>query len=284
MTILKNESISVEISDHGAELKSIKKGEKEYMWQADPAFWGRTSPVLFPFVGAVCDKTYRVKGKSYAMGQHGFARDMDFELVESSDDRCTFSLRSNEETKEKYPYDFEIRISYVLMENSVKVVWRVLNTGNEDMFFSIGAHPAFNATFGDSYLVIERKGQLLKSFDNTVFGAGVLTAAHKNVELPDGQLHYTEHTFDGDAYVLEDSQADAVTLFDKGEKKVRVDFSAPLLGLWAPVGKPAPFMCIEPWYGCADTEGFCGDISERKWENRLKVGDAFEAEYRITVY
>lgn len=109
---LENELIAIEVEEHGAELKSLvrKNTGKEYMWKADPKFWGRTSPVLFPFVGAVKEKQFRTKGQTYTMGQHGFARDMDFTLDSKTEDTLWFVLQSNEETMEKYPYAFTLRI------------------------------------------------------------------------------------------------------------------------------------------------------------------------------
>ena len=143
---LKNETVSVEIHSFGAELKSLKKLSTgtEYMWKADPTFWGRTSPVLFPFVGGVNNKEYRIKGQTYPMGQHGFARDMEFELLSQSSDEIWFVLNSNEETLKKYPYDFVLKLGYKLLPNGVEVCWQVENPGKEALPFSIGGHPAFN--------------------------------------------------------------------------------------------------------------------------------------------
>ena len=152
---LKNELLCVTIDSHGAELKSLKRNHdnQEYMWKGDPAFWGRTSPVLFPFVGGVNQKKYRVDGKEYAMNQHGFARDMEFSLISQAKEEIWFELHSNEETLQKYPYAFVLKLGYKLKENSVEVCWQVENPSDKTMFFAIGGHPAFNCPVKELSLI-----------------------------------------------------------------------------------------------------------------------------------
>ena len=146
MDTLQNDFIRIEVNTLGAELYSLfnlKTGE-EMLWQGDPAYWKRRSPVLFPIVGSVWENKFLYNGKQYEMSQHGFARDMEFSLTEKSDSRVTYELHSSEATKELYPADFVLKISYELIGNSVKVTWQVVNNGEQDMHFQIGAHPAFN--------------------------------------------------------------------------------------------------------------------------------------------
>ena len=143
MQTLKNDVLTIEVSGHGAELSSIRKGETEYLWQADPKFWARHSPVLFPIVGSVWEGRYRVGEKEFALGQHGFARDMEFTLVSQTDAEIRYRLESTEETLAKYPWPFCLEIGYMLHDNKVDVIWEVSNPGTEDMYFQIGAHPAF---------------------------------------------------------------------------------------------------------------------------------------------
>lgn len=279
-----NKNMSALVNYHGAELRSLTKDGKEYMWQADSTYWNRTSPVLFPFVGQVAGGVYRVCGNEYKMGQHGFARDMEFELLEKSDSSCLFLLKSNEETQAKYPYDFELKIGYELAESGIKVIWEVGNPGDKDLHFSIGAHPAFNCVLNETQIEILKDGKGLESFENAVFGKGLLTHEKKMVGLNDGKMKLDEHSFDGDAYVIEDAQADEVRILSNdGDKVLSVKFDSPLVGIWSPPGKNAPFLCIEPWYGRADKEGFSGDISEREWGNVLAKGESFKVSYIIEV-
>ena len=138
MQTLKNDVLTVEVSEHGAELQSIRKGTTEYLWQGDPAYWGRRSPVLFPIVGSVWEKRYRVNGTEYELGQHGFARDMKFVLVSQTEDEVRYRLESDEETLKKYPYPFVLEIAYRLHGSSVDVIWEVTNPASEEMYFQIG--------------------------------------------------------------------------------------------------------------------------------------------------
>ena len=144
MEILQNDILTVEVSSNGAELQSIRKGDVEYLWQGDPAYWGRRSPVLFPIVGSVWEKRYRVDGREYVLGQHGFARDRGFELVSASDTEVRYRLVSDEETLKVYPFGFCLEIAYRLSGNELDVVWEVTNPADTDLYFQIGAHPAFN--------------------------------------------------------------------------------------------------------------------------------------------
>ena len=143
MKTLQNEYLSIQIAERGAELCSIMCNDKEYLWQADPKFWGRHSPVLFPIVGKVWDDVYTVEGKIYPLSQHGFARDMDFELVSQSATEVTYRLVSTEETLKKYPFPFLLEITYRLTGKMIEVIWKVENIGSSELHFQIGAHPAF---------------------------------------------------------------------------------------------------------------------------------------------
>lgn len=144
MKTLKNTALTLNISLHGAELTSIRDSfGREFLWQADPAFWKRHSPVLFPIVGSLWDKHFRVNGREYEMGQHGFARDMDFRLVSEREDEMWFELKSSPETLAKYPYEFTLRIGYRLEANKIHVMWEVSGDDSQTMWFQIGAHPAF---------------------------------------------------------------------------------------------------------------------------------------------
>lgn len=144
---ISNDKVTIQVDSMGAELKSLKRvaDAKEYLWQGDPAYWGRTSPVLFPIVGALKNGCYRIKGKEYPMSQHGFARDMEFQLKSQVASEIWFSLRSDEKTLAVYPYPFLLEIGYELAGSTVIVKWRVSNPQGEPICFSIGGHPGFYA-------------------------------------------------------------------------------------------------------------------------------------------
>lgn len=290
MHILKNDVLTVEVSEHGAELHSIRKGATEYLWQADPKFWARHSPVLFPIVGSVWDKLYRVDGKVYELGQHGFARDMDFVKVEGNDTEVFYRLESDEETLKKYPWPFRLEIGYKLKGNAIEVIWRVYNPGTEEMYFQIGAHPAFY--YPDYDPETDERGYF--SFDRSeglecirIMEKGCVDAVTKYpLEIPqDGLLPLRKDTFDViDTIMLQDSQIGRVTLHrNDGTPWLSLKFTAPVVGLWSPPTKNAPFICIEPWYGRCDRAGYTGDYRQKDWVNRLEPGKEFEGIYTIEI-
>lgn len=285
---LENEALSLTVALHGAEIKSLKKKSTgyEYMWQADPQFWGRTSPVLFPIVGNYKDKTSIYKGKSYQLSQHGFARDMDFELESQTDSSITFVLKDSPETLEKYPFHFELRINYTLNERSLVVKWNVKNTNDETMHFSIGGHPAFNCNLSKSYLKIKDTDVLNCAVLNS---KGELSSKVVNIPLENNLLPLDSSLFDDDALIVENNQCHEIILGtdtenNMGTDLLKVSFKAPVFGIWSPAGKNAPFVCIEPWYGRADRETFNQNLEEREWGNSLAPSETFEAEYTIEVF
>ena len=284
---ISNDKYSLTVSDHGAEITSLIKNGRELMWQADPAFWGRTSPVLFPQVGAVWEKKYRFYGKTYEMGQHGFARDMDFNLVSETGDELVFELKDSEETRAKYPFAFVLKLGYKLTDEAVEVIWEVENPSDSDLLFSIGGHPAFNCDLTKDKLLFKNKGNKVSGdlTSNVVMldGSGCLSDKTKEVVLEDGVLSLKPELFDEDALVIEDRQADTVAILTAdGTEIVTVSFDAPLFGVWSPDHKNAPFVCIEPWYGRCDRAGFTGDLSEREYGNRLGAGQKFKVSYTIS--
>ena len=288
MCTLNNEVLTVKVSSHGAELQSIVKDGVEYLWQGDPAFWGRRSPVLFPIVGSVWNGTYRVDGREFKLGQHGFARDMDFTLVESSENEVRYRLESSDETLQKYPYPFVLEIAYRLHGNKIDVIWEVSNPGDSDLCFQIGAHPAF--FYPDYQEESEERGFM--SFDKTeslkcirIKEKGCVDAETEyTFDFPaDGFYPLTKTTFDSiDTIMLQNGQISRVVLHRNDRTPwLALDFDAPVVGIWSPPTKNAPFICIEPWYGRCDRAGFEGDIRDRDWMNILAPGKKFSTCYTI---
>ena len=292
--IMRNETLEVGINLHGAELKSLRKlsTDTEYLWCADPVYWNRTSPVLFPFVGGVKNGIYRHEGKEYKIGQHGFARDREFTLLSQTEDTVWFALEDDEASRQIYPFAFRLEIGYQLLADGVKVMWKVNNPAEEVLYFSIGAHPAFYCPLqqGEKQTdyqirLQDREGSCLDEFVNTIFGqGGTVTQDHETIKLENGILPITETLFDHDAKVIENGQVQRVALLDgSGEEYLAVEFDAPLVGIWSPPKKQAPFVCIEPWYGRCDSDVFDGELKDREWEQELKSGEEFRAEYKIVV-
>ena len=297
---LENERIKVEIDSFGAEVKSVinKNNMREYMWYGNPKYWGRTSPVLFPFVGSLKDKKYKWNGKEYAMGQHGFARDREFTLIRQAEDEIWFELRSDTETLEKYPFAFVLQIGYRISSGAetddVKVLWKVSNPAEETMYFSIGAHPAFlcpvhgydkkKGGCKEGYKLYFADADVIRHHGNDV-ASGL--ALREDIEMPldHGYVTITKEFFDRCTYMVEGGQTKCVGIADEeGKHIVEVCFDTPLFAIWSPEKKDAPFICIEPWYGRCDAADFEGDLSEREYINTLAAGENFEGSYTMKFY
>lgn len=294
MENLSNGTLSVEVSGHGAELCSIRKNGIEYLWQADPEYWKRHSPVLFPIVGSLWNGVYRYGGKEYAMSQHGFARDMDFSLTGKSANDVWYRLEADEATLKKFPFRFVLEIGYRLEDNKIHVLWRVHNADSKTMYYQIGAHPAFY--YPDFSPSAELKGYF--SFGKT--GASVCNdleyilikekgcadpATVYRRRLGEGKFPIDTHIFDKDALILENGTVNRVTLHaPSGKPWLSLTFDAPEVGLWSPPFRNAPFVCIEPWYGRCDRADFTGEISERDWIQSLEAGETSEKSYTIEIF
>ena len=285
---ISNDKITIQVDSMGAELKSLKcvASGREYMWNADPKYWKRTSPVLFPLVGGLKDGIYRLDGREYPMGQHGFARDMEFKLKSQVAHEIWFTLESDSETLDKYPYPFQLELGYELSDKTVIVKWRVKNPAKENMYFAIGGHPAFlcpieEGTKQSDYMIRFDAGERVIS---SCLENGLIIDQNTAYELQDGILPVTEHLFDGDALVIENDQAHSVSLVrPDGTDYLTVEFDAPLFGIWSPPQKQAPFICIEPWYGRCDRAGYEGDWKDREWMQVLEARETFEADYKVII-
>lgn len=291
--ILKNDFLTLQFDSLGAELISICdiNSNTEYLWNADPIYWKRHAPILFPFVGSLKNKSYIYEGKNYSVSQHGFARDMDFALLKSTESEIWFSLDATEKTKEIYPFDFRLELGYRLEGKVITILWKVINLGASDMYFSIGGHPAFNCPLdpakqqSDYYLAFDTEEPLHYLLVNE---AGLVKKNNQNQQnyltTTKGILPIDPYMFDKDALIIEEHQCHKVSLLDQAKLPyLTVTFDAPLFGLWSPAGKNAPFICIEPWYGRCDSEDFNGTLPEREWGNSLPAGGVFEKFYTIEI-
>ena len=296
--ILENDALLIEIDDKGAELVRIydKRREKEVLWNADPAFWGRHAPILFPNVGRHCGNTYRINGVSFSSSQHGFARDSDFTCTEKTGDSVTHQLLSSEKTKSLYPYDFVLRVRHVLTASTLTVCWEVKNPNKEDMYFAIGGHPAFQLPregYEQCRLYFEGKDKLTYLLI-TPDGSGTADAAHPHQlslvggscalgALKDGDQILADHFFDKDALIFDEGQIEKVKLIlPDGSDYLELECKGfPNFGIWA--APRAPFVCLEPWAGRTDDTGFTGELSEKPQINRLSSADTFRKSYQIKI-
>ena len=287
---LENESIILTIDLKGAELKSLvrKSDHQEYMWNGDEAFWGRTSPILFPVVGRFFKDHYIHEGKTYSISQHGFARDREFTLVEKSEDEIVMRLDSDDASRAVYPFDYALEIGYKVNKSEVIVSWKVVNTGESVMYFSIGGHPGFLCPLNADEKQEEYSVKFSPASDcleSRLLEGGYASQQIEEYVLEEGGiLPLTDGIFDGDALVIEGNQAQQVSLLKPdGTEYLSVSFDAPLFGIWSPPKKHAPFVCIEPWYGRCDPVGYEGELKDREWGNFLESGAVFETSYKISI-
>lgn len=285
---LENDILRVSIDSHGAELQSILnlRTKQEYLWQGDSRYWGRRSPVLFPIVGKVWDGQYRMNGALYRLGQHGFARDCEFEVIDAEkSNEAWFALDWSEKSYEIYPCKFRLEIGYVLTGERIDVKWRVINVDDKPISFQIGAHPAFNypdfsisdavhGFFNIDCHVLE----VQKIADKGCVGdtTEVLTI--------DENMALMSDTFKNDALIMSGGQVGRVSMLDKDCKPyLTLLFDSPVVGLWSPVSGDAPFVCIEPWWGRCDRVGYCGEFAAREYVNTIAPASVFSAGYTILI-
>lgn len=284
MLEIANEYLQVKISTTGAELQSIirKDNQLEYLWSGDPAFWGKKSPVLFPIVGGLKDNTYRYKGQSYQLGRHGFAREMEFEVTEQTATSVVLNIEDNDLTRLKYPFPFSLNIRYSIQDAMLTIGYEVQNTGDNTMYFSIGAHPAFkiplvNGTTFEDYSLHFSEPETAQLW--LLSPAGIVN----NDPTP-----YFDHTttlplqkslFYKDALVFKHLASTAISIrSDKTPHGLTVHFPGfPYMGIWN--ARDADFVCIEPWYGIADHENATGKLEEKEGIMALSPKQLFSSQW-----
>jgi galactose mutarotase-like enzyme len=288
MTILENDLLQVSIDTKGAQIISIynKTTGVEHMWQADPNEWPWHAPNLFPIVGGLINDELLIDGVAYPMKRHGFARLSEFVLLRNDDQQAVFSLPNSEKIKAIYPYRFDFEVMYMLIDNALRITYKVINLDKKTIYFSVGGHPAFNVPFHpnekyeDYYLEFET-GEKLET--HLLNADGYFSGETKPVKLDGNKLWLTKDLFANDALVFKNLGTREVTIRSKNhDESLSVEFPHfNYLGLWAKTG--APFVCIEPWLGCADTAGEPKDISKKENIQKLGIGHVFEAAYFISI-
>jgi galactose mutarotase-like enzyme len=286
---LQNNILSVAISAKGAELQSIihKDFGLEYMWSGDPKFWGKKSPVLFPIVGGLRNNSYQYKVKSYRLNRHGFARDMEFEVTEQDEYGIVFTLSSSEETFANYPFQFSFSVGYKLDDNRLNVTYTVRNTGQEEMLFSVGGHPAFKiplvdeTTFEDYFLEFnhfENASRWPLSKDGLIEDTPIQIMEHTN------KLPLKKSLFYEDALVFKHLVSRSIyILSNKTSHGLKLNFNGfPYLGIWC--AKDADFVCIEPWCGIADNVNASGNLADKEGINILTPGKSFERTWHLDLF
>lgn len=289
MFILENEVLKVEIASKGAELQSIvnKVFGIEYLWNGDPAFWSKRSPVLFPVVGSLKNNTYYYQGKPYQLPRHGFARDMEFRAERQTPKEITLLLASNAVTKANYPFDFEFRIRYQLLGDEVSTEYMVTNTGTGVLYFSVGGHPAFRlpltagTAFTDYYLRFEETENLSRwpiSKDGLIQNNPIPVLEDTN------RLSLQKSMFYQDALVFKYPASSEISLLS-GKTPHGIQFQMgefPFLGIWS--AKDADFICLEPWCGIADSVSSDQQLEHKEGIEKTVQGKVFSRQWRVKLF
>lgn len=286
---LDNGVLEINVASKGAELISIKdETGKEYLWQGDEKYWGRQSPILFPFVGRLKNQEYTYEGKKYPMMQHGFARDMEFSVIEEKADEIWFEIKDDGETYKLYPFHFSLKIGYRLVENRIEVLWKVENIDTKTMYFNIGAHPGFFCPIdGEKDKVgyaLEFNSKGNPKYYGADYDTGLRFSKLHELKLENGRSIITKEYFDETTYIFEDNQISEVSLVKpSGEKYVTVRFDMPILAVWSKERADAPFVCLEPWCGRCDRMDFNGNLEDREYNTVLEAGEVFNNIYSIEI-
>jgi galactose mutarotase-like enzyme len=288
-TKISNQILQIEIASKGAELQSIinNKTGLEYLWDADPAFWSKKSPVLFPIVGGLKNNTYNYNNKSYQLSRHGFARDSFFELTAQTENSVTYTLNSSEATLKNYPFYFSFAVTYTIEENKLICTYTVKNTDDKTMFFSCGAHPAFkvpltgNTDFTDWYLqfaVNENAGIWPLSAEGLILKEAIPCLNNTN------QLALSKPLFYKDALVFKNLQSTTIGIISsKSKHGLTMQFDGfPFYGIWST--QDADFVCLEPWYGIADSVDSSGELQDKEGIQNLIPQAVWERSWSVVLF
>jgi len=279
---LSNSKLEAKIKLKGAELCSLKNKSngQELIWEGNPSYWGKHSPVLFPIVGTLKNNTYIYNEQRFELLRHGFARDVNFEVINQNENEVVFSLKATSETIKIYPFLFELQLCYTLIESELKITYAVINHDTKAIPFSIGAHPAFALPNPfDSYALSFEKQENLCCFtlENDLLSNTTFTIPLQNKLLP---LHYS--IFEKDALIFKTLQSKSITLLANKKPLLKVSFSDfKNLGIWTKVG--APFVCIEPWLGYSDAVESTGNILEKDGIQIVKENKTFTCSFSIEI-
>ena len=288
MITIRNGFWGARIAETGAELKSLcwLATGQEYIWNGDPAWWTGSAPVLFPVIGGLKGGEYSFEGRKYALPSHGFARTSQFTVSDVREDSAAFLLGSSAKTRETYPFDFTLKVSFQLERSGIAVRYAVENTGSSLMYFSIGSHPAFVLPFAggalENYYVLFEKEESLERwfFKDGVIEAGKTEEAFENSRV----ISLSRTVFDRGIMIFKHpASREFAIAHSQSSRAVRViTDGVPYVGVWSKPGG-APFLCVEPWHGIPDMSNASGNLIEKEGIIRLEARSSFATGYRVEV-
>ncbi|MBZ5857961.1 aldose 1-epimerase family protein [Flavihumibacter profundi] len=291
MVTLQNDFLRVKIHPKGAELQELVSAETgiNYMWSGDPAYWGKFSPVLFPIVGELKDNKYSYNGKQYSLARHGFARDRVFSVEQPDQSSAVFTLNDDAESRMVYPFAFRLQLRYRLLQDQLACSYSVLNTGDDRLWFSVGAHPAFAVplpinnpgTNYDDYSLVFNRSTELSRFK---LKGGLITDTTEKIALKDGRLPLTKSLFAEDALVLKNLPDTEIRLeCSKHPHGIKFAWEGfPFFGIWA--APNAPFVCLEPWCGIADHVNHDQQLTTKEGIQSLLPGGEFIRQWQVDCF
>ncbi len=282
--VLEDATLRVEIAPQGAEPTSFQLLDRdvEFLWQGDPAYWGRQAPLLFPIVGRLQDDSYMWQGREYHLPQHGFARDLGFRLIGRGNAWATFELTESAETLERYPFRFRLAVTHRVSDGALRTAMVVDNPADEPLPFSIGAHPGFRCPLHadealDEYVV---RFEEAENTERLIVEDGLIGARSEPFLRGEREVRLSATLFDRGALVFAGLRSERVRLAGPGGTGVELTFKGfPYFGIWSKPG--APFVCLEPWCGIADRAGHDGDLAAKEGLIWLPPGGRFAREISI---
>lgn len=282
--VLRSSGLLAEISTLGAELRRLAtpRGD-ELLSDGDPAFWTGRAPILFPIVGALRDNAYRLDGVRHAMAKHGFARRSTFAVVEAEPDTALLRLSASPKTRVAYPFDFQLDIRFSLSEAVLTVEATVSNLGQAPMPASFGFHPAlrwplpFGRPRAEHRIVFEQDEPApIRRID----AQGLLTPEPRPTPVRGCTLDLRDDLFTDDALIFDRLASRSASYGAESGPRIEVAFDGlTLLGVWTKPG--AAFICIEPWAGLADPEGFDGDFRDKP--GMMEVAPGSSRRFQMTL-
>lgn len=281
MITIKNDHITAEIQELGAEMKRLYSNNTEYLWPGDENIWNYSSPILFPICGGLKDGIYYYNGQKYTLPGHGFARNSMFGVESLKDDEVVFLLRSNEDSKQLYPFDFELRLAYTLIGNSLRIRYDVTNCSDKTMYFSIGSHEGYDCPEGiQDYDLIFTGPQTL--FSRVRDASGLTNECYSVLDHTD-KLSLGYDLFNRGTLIFENIETKEVTLQKRNSSKaLRITFDDfDHFMIWTL--KDAPYVCLEPWCGLPDTFDTTQNLKEKKGIKTLDAGKQRIFEHTIEI-
>ena len=262
----------------GGELISLKDSSGlEYIWEGTPSIWSGQNPILFPIVGSLKDDKINAGGKTCEMGRHGFARKMEFSPVEQGRDFVTLELRENEETLACYPFPFALRVRHQLLEDGFSTTFTVENTGTAPMPFCIGGHTAIRCPlragerFEDYELLFAESEQ---ANSHPLNSAGIIRHdCWKPMLQEDRTIPLDYDVFaEMDTIIFSMLRSGHVSLLHRRTGQgIQLDFHEfPMVAFWTKPG--APYLCLEPWQGCAAYDNESGKFEDKPFCTTLHPG------------